>query len=128
MRNRFFLFTKSAVIAAVGFFVIAGSATYPVARCNMKTCCMMPDFGGDFGIHQGPCGCGCGEYQEPQEIDQSAVITAIAEINPLPTSFDYIVENDNNISGELIPQYIEREEFSHSPPLIPDNRYTPLLC
>jgi hypothetical protein len=120
-------FTKYAVIAGISLLIVAGGAASPL-QCGVKSCCLMPESEGNTAYQQAPCGCGCGQFEEPLVPDNSAVMAAISEANPIPTKFDYIFEKENTVTWELIPRFIQREEFPHSPPLKPDIIYKPLLC
>lgn len=119
--------TKSAVISATSLFLLAGGAAYPVV-CGTGSCCCMPEITDDLAFQQGHCGCGCGQFEQSQVPDQSAVTTAILDTKPIQIKYDFIVENDNGLFEDSNTCLITLERSSHSPPLILDNRYTPLLC
>jgi len=119
--------TKGAVISATSLFLLAGGAAYPVV-CGTGSCCCMPEVTDDLALHQGHCDCGCGQFEQSQVPDQSAVTVAVLDTKPIETKFDYTVEIDNDILEKINFQISIQEKTSHSPPLIPDNRYTPLLC
>lgn len=118
---------KSAVISATSLFLLAGGAAYPVV-CGTGSCCCMPEITDDLAFQQGHCGCGCGQFEQSQVPDQSAVSTAILNVKPIQTKHDFIIENDNDLFEDSNTFFITLEISSHSPPLILDIRYTPLLC
>jgi hypothetical protein len=119
--------TRSVIVSAASLFLLAGGAVNPV-ECGMGSCCCMPEITDDPALQQGHCGCGCGAFEESQVPDQSAVTIAVVDSKPIQTKFDYIVETDNGLFENLDYRFSEREKPSHSPPLILDNKYTPLLC
>jgi hypothetical protein len=82
----------------------------------------------DLAFQQGHCGCGCGQFEESQVPDQSAVSVAVVDTRPVETEIEYIVENDDILFDSDNSFSQNHENHSHSPPLILDNRYTPLLC
>ncbi|UCC79488.1 MAG: hypothetical protein JSW64_14670 [Candidatus Zixiibacteriota bacterium] len=119
--------TKSAVISAASLLLLAGGAANPVV-CGMESCCCMPEITDDPALQQGHCDCGCGQFEQSQVPDQSAVTTAILDTKPIQTKYDFIIESDNDLFEDSNTCLIPLEKSSHSPPLILDNRYTPLLC
>ena len=88
----------------------------------------MPEPTDDLAFQQGHCGCGCGQFEESQVPDLTSV--TIVETNPEPvkTNFEYIIEKDDFIFADLTSFIISQDNYSHSPPLILDNKYTPLIC
>ena len=119
--------TRSVIVSATSLLLLAGSAAYPV-DCGMSSCCCMAEITDDLSFQQGHCGCGCGSFEESQVPDQSAVNNAILDIRAVQTDFDFIIGNENGIFENANSCFITREKFSHSPPLILDNKYRPLLC
>lgn len=119
--------TKGAVISATSLFLLAGGAAYPVV-CGTGSCCCMPEITDDLAFQQGHCGCGCGQFEQSQVPDQSAVTIAIVDTKPVETKFDYAVAIDSDIIENINSFFSIQEKSSHSPPLILDNRYKPLLC
>jgi len=119
--------TKIVVISISGLFLLAGGAAHSV-NCGQKSCCCVPEPVDHLALQQGDCGCSCGQVEQSQVPEQSAIAIAISDIKPAETKFDYAVKIDNNIIEKLNFQYAVQEISTHSPPLIIDNRYTPLLC
>jgi hypothetical protein len=119
--------TRNVIVSAAALLLIAGGAAYPI-ECGMESCCCMPEITDDLALQQGHCGCGCGAFEESQVPDQSAVTIAVFDTKPLQSKFDYIAETDNSLFENLNYRFSERETPAHSPPLILDNKYTPLLC
>jgi hypothetical protein len=119
--------TKNAIVSVASLFLIAGGVAYPVV-CGMESCCCMPEITDDLALQQGHCGCGCGQIEQSRVPDESAVTIGLSEIKPVETNYDYIIETDNTLFEDLDFNYSFQEKTSHSPPLLLDNRYTPLLC
>ena len=119
--------TRGLIFSAASILLLAGGAAHPV-ECGTGLCCCMTEITDNQAFHQGHCGCGCGQFEQSQVPDQSAVTVAVLGSKPVQTKFDYIVESDKWIFENLIYCFIEQEKSSHSPPLILDNKYTPLLC
>jgi len=119
--------TRNVIVSAIGLLLIAAGAVYPV-ECGMGSCCCMPEITDDLAFQQGHCGCGCGQFEQSQVPDQSAVTVALSEVKPVQAEFDYIIETDNGIFENSALCFSTREKSSHSPPLMLDNKYTPLLC
>jgi hypothetical protein len=119
--------TRNVLVSAASLLLLAGGAVYPV-ECGMGSCCCMPEITEELSLQQGHCGCGCGSFEESRVPDQNALTIAVLDTKPVQTEFDYIVETDNSLFEDLDYRFSEREKTSHSPPLILDNRYTPLLC
>jgi hypothetical protein len=82
----------------------------------------------DLAFQQGHCGCGCGQFERSQAPDQSAVTIAVVDTRPVQAEFEFIIENDNILFDYDNSFTSIQANHSHSPPLILDNRYTPLLC
>jgi len=119
--------TRSLIVSAASLFFLAGGAAYPV-ECGMGSCCCMPEITDNLVFQQGHCGCGCGQFEKSQVPDQSAETAAVLDTRPIQTKFDYIIKNDNGNFENTNSHFIEQEKSSHSPPLILDNKYKPLLC
>jgi hypothetical protein len=119
--------TRSVIVSVAGLLMLAGGAINPV-ECGTGSCCCMPETTDDLALQQGHCGCGCGAFEESQVPDQSAVTLGLSEIKPAETKFDYIVEIDSDIFENINSCFGFQERFTHSPPLILDNKYKPLLC
>jgi hypothetical protein len=120
-------FAKGVFISVASLLLMAGGVAYPV-ECGTDKCCAMPEIADDPGIHQGHCGCGCGQFEEPQVPDQSAETIATLETGPVQTDHDYYIENESVIVENADSVNSNLENNLHSPPLILDNKYTPLLC
>ena len=119
--------TRFLIVSVASLLMLAGGAAHPV-ECGKSSCCCMPETTDDLAFQQGHCGCGCGQFEQSQVPDQSAVTIALSEIKPVETKFDYAVEIDNDVFENINFHFYVQENSSHSPPLILDNRYTPLLC
>lgn len=119
--------TRFLIVSVASLLMLAGGAAHPV-ECGKTSCCCMPETTDDLAFQQGHCGCGCGQFEQSQVPDQSAVNMALSENQPLQTKFDYIVETGNEFFENNNLNFITEEISSHSPPLILDNSYTPLLC
>ena len=119
--------TRNVIVSAASLFLLAGGAAYPF-ECGTGACCCMTEITDNQAFHQGHCGCGCGQFEQSQVPDQSAVTIAVLDSKPVQTKYDYIIETDNGIFENANYRFSEREKPSHSPPLILDNKYTPLLC
>ena len=119
--------TRSLIVSAASFLLLAGGVAYPV-ECGMASYCCMPEITDNLAFQQGHCGCGCGQFEEPQVPRQNAVTAAVPDTKPLQTEFDFIIENESHLIDGLNSGFIEPEILSCPPPLILDNIYTPLLC
>lgn len=115
------------IVSGISLLLLAGGVAHPV-ECRMESCCCTTEITEDLALQQGHCGCGCGSFEESQVPDQSAVTVAVTDSKPLQSKFDYVTETGNGIFDDSKYCLSEQEISSHSPPLILDYRYTPLLC
>ena len=119
--------TKSLIFSVTGILMLAGAVAYPV-ECGKTSCCCMPDQTDDLAFQQGHCGCGCGQFEESQAPGQTAIMISVANTEPVKSDFEYTIETNDFLFADRISFNLSQDNNSHSPPLILDNKYKPLIC